>query len=70
MENHATYPKKKKYEKNEKNHAIYQKKKNLKKITGPLQICIGPTIRIARESWCLPYAEFFFETLNVTQKKA
>ena len=24
----------------------------------PLQICIGPTIRIGRESWCLPYAEF------------
>ena len=26
----------------------------------PLQICIGPTIRIGRESWCLPYAGFFF----------
>ena len=25
----------------------------------PLQICIGPTIRIRRESWCLPYAGFF-----------
>ena len=25
----------------------------------PLQICIGPTIRIGRESWCLPYAGFF-----------
>ena len=24
----------------------------------PLQICIGPTIRIGRESWCLPYAGF------------
>ena len=24
----------------------------------PLQICIGPTIRISRESWCLPYAGF------------
>ena len=22
----------------------------------PLQICIGSTIRIGRESWCLPYA--------------
>ena len=25
----------------------------------PLQICIGPIIRIGRESWCLPYAVFF-----------
>ena len=25
----------------------------------PLQICIGPAIRIGRESWCLPYAGFF-----------
>ena len=25
----------------------------------PLQICIGPTIRIGRESWCLLYAGFF-----------
>ena len=25
----------------------------------PLQFCIGPTIRIGRESWCLPYAGFF-----------
>ena len=25
----------------------------------PLQICIGPTIRIGREIWCLPYAGFF-----------
>ena len=24
-----------------------------------LQNCIGPTIRIGRESWCLPYAGFF-----------
>ena len=24
----------------------------------PLQICIGPSIRIGRESWCLPYAGF------------
>ena len=23
------------------------------------QICIDPTIRIGRESWCLPYAGFF-----------
>ena len=26
----------------------------------PFKICIGPTIRIGRESWCLPYAGFFF----------
>ena len=26
----------------------------------PLQICIGPTVRIGRENWCLPYAGFFF----------
>ena len=25
----------------------------------PLQICIGPIIRIGRESWCLPYVGFF-----------
>ena len=24
----------------------------------PLHICIGPTIHIGRESWCLPYAGF------------
>ena len=23
-----------------------------------LQNCIGPTIRIGRDSWCLPYAVF------------
>ena len=43
-------------------HATYQKKnnkKNIKKITQTLQICIGPTIRIGRKSWCLPYAGFF-----------
>ena len=28
----------------------------------PLQICIGPTICIGRESWCLPYAGFFWIT--------
>ena len=26
----------------------------------PLQICIGNIIRIGRESWCLPYAGFFY----------
>ena len=25
----------------------------------PFQICIGPIIRIGRESWCLPYAGIF-----------
>ena len=30
----------------------------------PLQICIGPTIRIGRESWCLPYAGFFVYDLK------
>ena len=29
----------------------------------PLQICIGPIIRIGRESWCLPYAGFFIYIL-------
>ena len=27
----------------------------------PLQTCIGPTIRIGRESWFLPYAGFFLQ---------
>ena len=30
----------------------------------PLKICIGPTIRIGRESWCLPYAGFFLYAHN------
>ena len=29
----------------------------------PLQICIGPIIRIGRESWCLPYAGFLLEKM-------
>ena len=33
----------------------------------PLQICIGPTIRIGRESWCLPYAGFFTWKLELLQ---
>ena len=33
-----------------------------------LQICIGPTIRIGRESWCLPYAGFFIITLFTLNK--
>ena len=28
----------------------------------PLKICIGPIIRIGRESWCLPYAGFLHPT--------
>ena len=35
-----------------------EKKCERKKIVQTLQICIGPTIRIGRESWCLPYAGF------------
>ena len=31
----------------------------------PLQICIGPTIRIGRESWCLPYAGFFLKETGI-----
>ena len=34
----------------------------------PLQICIGPIIRIGQESWCLPYAGFFFKCLEKFQK--
>ena len=33
------------------------------KVVQPLQICIRLTIRIGRESWCLPYAGFFFDKL-------
>ena len=34
----------------------------------PLQICIGPIIRIGRESWCLPYTGFFQDSSpNVNQ---
>ena len=32
-------------------------------MTQPLQICIGPTVRIGRESWCLPYAGFIKQKL-------
>ena len=38
---------------------LKKNKKKKRKITQPLQICIGPSIRIGRESWCLPYAGFF-----------
>ena len=30
----------------------------------PLQICIGPIIRIGRETWCLPYAGFLKPETN------
>ena len=30
----------------------------------PLQVCIGPIIRIGRESWCLPYAKFLYTELQ------
>ena len=29
-----------------------------------LQICIGPTIRIGRKSWCLPYVGFFLSNFT------
>ena len=32
-----------------------------------LQICIGPIIRIGRESWCLPYAGFLYTTKISTE---
>ena len=31
----------------------------------PLQFCIGPTIHISWESWCLPYAGFFGDRSSV-----
>ena len=34
----------------------------------PPQICIGPTIRIGRQSWCLPYAGFFFTVVDKVVK--
>ena len=37
-------------------------------MTQLLQNCIGPTIRIGRESWCLPYAGFFFSKKSHFQK--
>ena len=33
-----------------------------------LQVCIGPIIRIGRESWCLPYAGFFVNVLFYSRK--
>ena len=35
-------------------------------MTQPLQICIGPTIRIGLESWCLSYAGFFLKNIDHT----
>ena len=43
----------------------------------PLENCIGPIIRIGRESWCLPYAGFLYSRLapelvsrNVKKRKS
>ena len=33
----------------------------------PLQTCIGPIIRIGRESWCLPYAGFLLLIWAITK---
>ena len=38
---------------------IDKKETKKKKITQPIKICIGPTIHIGQESWCLPYAGFY-----------
>ena len=35
----------------------------------PLQICIGPTIRIGRESRCLPYAGFFCIVFTICTRR-
>ena len=35
----------------------------------PLQICIGPSIHIGRESWCLPYAGFLQDYSPVVYSK-
>ena len=37
---------------------IIQPKEKKQKIMQLLQSCIGPSIRISQESWCLPYAGF------------
>ena len=52
-----TPEKRKKNKKNEKSRNLLKKHK---KNTQLLKNCIGPTIRIGPESWCLPYAGFFF----------
>ena len=57
-------------EKTKQKKHIYQPnilKKKKKKIMEPFQICIGPTIRIGQESWCLPYAGFFWSKLPLDQ---
>ena len=48
-------------------HETYRQKK--KKIMQPLQICIGPTVRIGQESWCLLYAGFFYMCLFKSCRK-
>ena len=35
----------------------------------PLQICISPSIRIGRESWCLPYAGFLQKAFEISETK-
>ena len=39
-------------------------KNKIIKIMQLLQNCIRPTIRIIRESWCLPYAGFFIQHIG------
>ena len=44
----------------EKNyHITYQIKIKINKSRNHFKYFFGPTIRIGRESWCLPYAGFF-----------
>ena len=35
----------------------------------PLKICIGPTIRIGPESWCLPYVGFLEKEMEEDWRK-
>ena len=35
----------------------------------PLQICSGPSIRIGRQSWCLPYVGFLLNISMLLQHK-
>ena len=43
---------------------LSKKKKKKKKIMQPVQICIGATMRIGQESWCLPYAGFLWNNIG------
>ena len=38
-------------------------------ITRPLQNCIGPTIRIGQENWCLPCAGFCLDSVLIKENK-